>query len=450
MQPRRSRPARPAVQRTSGDHRRCTSWHPAPAQPHAGQLAGIVRRRAHWRWTLVTLLYVFCMPHPAAFAGEEALTPEQMRTGSLLLRMAAGYEVATRLNTSIDARISGLVARVSVRQEFRNDGQDWVEGVYVFPLPDQAAVDHLRMYIGERFIEGEIREKAKARKEYEAAKSEGRKASLVEQQRANMFTTSVANIAPGESVTIEIEYLETLRYDDGLFSLRVPVTITPRYIPGMPLEPVDRKGSGWASDTTAVADASLITPPVVVTADDHKLSFTADLDPGVELEFVASRYHPVDIRKQGRRYQIGLVDGIVPMDHDVELTWKPQKDDKPRALMFNETVGGDAHLLGNEAAQGRYQGVGEHDHEGGGEPHGEGIDRRVGDGQHRAHAEHLHEHGVFSPQSLDEIVSGSDLLSRHRAPPVRTPSADPAPGAPTPDYLPSVFRRRPWRRWWPR
>ena len=345
MQPQRNKPARPAVLSASSGHGRCTSWHPAPTQAHAGRLARIFRRRAHWRWTIITLLYMVVLPHPAAFAGEEALTPAQMRSGSLLLRMAAGYEVATRLNTSIDARISGLVARVSVRQEFRNDGQDWVEGVYVFPLPDQAAVDHLRMYIGERFIEGEIREKAEARKEYEVAKSEGRKASLVEQQRANMFTTSVANIAPGESVTIEIEYLETLRYDDGLFSLRVPVTITPRYIPGMPLEPADRKGSGWALDKTAVADASLITPPVVVAAEDHKLSFTADLNPGVELEVVASRYHAVDIRKQGNRYQIGLVDGIVPMDHDVELTWKPEKDRKPRALIFNETIGGDPHLL---------------------------------------------------------------------------------------------------------
>ena len=77
------------------------------------------------------------------------------------------------------ARVTGLVARVHVRQEFRNDGAEWVEGVYVFPLPDEAAVDQLRMTIGERIIEGEIREKAEAKKEYEQAKAEGKKASLV-------------------------------------------------------------------------------------------------------------------------------------------------------------------------------------------------------------------------------------------------------------------------------
>ena len=93
------------------------------------------------------------------------LTPGQMQSGSLLLRMKSGYVVATRMNTDIEAQVSGLVARVSVSQSFRNDGQEWVEGVYVFPLPDTAAVDRLRMHIGERIIEGEIREKEQAKKE---------------------------------------------------------------------------------------------------------------------------------------------------------------------------------------------------------------------------------------------------------------------------------------------
>ena len=120
------------------------------------------------------------------------------------------------------------------RQTFRNDGPEWVEGVYVFPLPATAAVDRLRMHIGERFIEGEIREKAQAQKEYAAAKTAGKKTSLVEQQRANLFTTSVANIGPGETISVEIEYLETISYDEGSFSIRFPLTLTPRYIPGTP------------------------------------------------------------------------------------------------------------------------------------------------------------------------------------------------------------------------
>ncbi|MDH3409051.1 MAG: VIT domain-containing protein, partial [Gammaproteobacteria bacterium] len=176
-----------------------------------------------------------------------APTPGAMQSGSLLMRMSEGYSRAPLLNTDVSININGLVARVSVMQEFRNEAEEWVEGIYVFPLPDEAAVDHMRLYVGDRFIEGEIREKEQARKEYEQAKQAGKKTSLVEQQRANLFTTSVANIGPGETVIVEIEYLEDIRYDDGSFSLRFPMTLTPRYIPGEALS--DRQGSGWSPDT---------------------------------------------------------------------------------------------------------------------------------------------------------------------------------------------------------
>ena len=290
------------------------------------------------RRPILILLLVF-----THFVAAQEVSPQDMQTGSLLLRMKTGYVVATRMNTSVDLRVTGLAARVSVRQEFRNDGPDWVEGVYVFPLPDEAAVDHMRLYIGERFIEGEIREKEQAKKEYEKAKSEGRKASLVEQQRANLFTTSVANIAPGETVVVELEYQETVHYDEGIFSIRFPLTMTPRYIPGSPLP--DRQGSGWSADTTEVPDASLITPPVVTRSDNHKVDFNASIDVGVPLALVASRYHVVDIANQAGRYTVELAGGDVPMDHDIELTWKPVPDRAPRALLFNEELDGQVHTL---------------------------------------------------------------------------------------------------------
>ena len=294
-------------------------------------------------WLAIVVLFLATSSVWAQMPADDEITPQQMQSGSLLLRMKNGYRVATRMNTTIDATVNGIVARVTVRQTFLNDGSDWVEGIYVFPLPDEAAVDHLRMRIGERFIEGDIREKAQARKEYEQAKTEGKKASLVEQQRANMFTTSVANIAPGETVIIEIEYLETVRYDEGIFSLRFPLTITPRYIPGSPLP--DRKGSGWSADTTQVSDASLITPPVVTASKDHKLTFTADINAGVPLEFIASRYHVVDVSNSNDRYHVELGDDTVPLDHDLELNWRPIADGTPRVALFTESIDGDTHAL---------------------------------------------------------------------------------------------------------
>ena len=279
----------------------------------------------------------------AAGAVASDIKPEQVQSGSLLLRMQHGYRVATLMNTDVAMNISGLVARVKVRQEFENAGTDWAEGIYVFPLPDKAAVDRMRLHIGDRFIEGEIREKEKARKEYERAKSEGRKASLVEQQRPNMFTTSVANIAPGERIVVEIEYLEDLQYADGTFSLRFPLTLTPRYIPGTPLP--DRQGSGWSADTTQVDDASLISPPMVSNSSAHRASIYIDLNAGMPLEIIASRYHPVNVGQKSGRYDIALAGQTVPMDQDFELIWKPVAAAAPQAMAFTETIDGEPHYL---------------------------------------------------------------------------------------------------------
>jgi Ca-activated chloride channel family protein len=309
------------------------------------RMAGILRRQAARRWLPLVLTILVASPSFAQIdqISDAEVNPSQMGAGSLLLKMETGYIVATRMNTEIDATVSGLVARVSVKQEFRNTGSNWVEGVYVFPLPDTAAVDRLRMHIGERFIEGEIREKEQAKKEYEAAKLSGKKASLVEQERANLFTTSVANIGPGETVSVEIEYLETLNVDEGTFSLRFPLTLTPRYIPGTPLP--GRVGSGWSPDTTEVRDASRVTPPQVSRSHDHKITFHAKLNAGVPLEFIASRYHPITVNRSDDLYDIDLSETGVPMDHDLELTWKPVSDSSPRAMMFTEVRDDEPHVL---------------------------------------------------------------------------------------------------------
>ena len=291
---------------------------------------------------LVLWAAVFALAAPLT-AAANTTSPDEVQSGSLLLKMQQGFVTAPLLNTDVNIAVNGMVARVSVMQEFTNDGQEWVEGIYVFPLPDRAAVDHMRLYIGERFIEGEIREKEQARKEYEQAKQEGKKTSLVEQQRANLFTTSVANIAPGETIIVEIEYLEDIRYDDGTFSLRFPMTLTPRYIPGQALP--DRKGNGWSPDTTLVDDASTITPPMVSASRGHKVSVRANINAGMPLEIIASRYHPVNVSEASGRYLVSLTDARSPMDHDLELIWRPLPATAPRAMVFTETIGSQPHYL---------------------------------------------------------------------------------------------------------
>ncbi len=211
--------------------------------PHADRIEGTRVLRHEWRQlgrlaleslgtglfvslVLALAVFIISVEANAASAGD----PGQ---GTLLLRDDAGERsAAPLLATDVHMDVTGMVARVQVTQRFANPTAQWREGVYVFPLPDKAAVDHLTMRVGERVIEGQIKERAEARRAYETAKTEGRKTTLVEQERPNMFTTSVANIGPGEEIVVALEYEETLRYGDGAFRLRFPLAITPRYIPG--------------------------------------------------------------------------------------------------------------------------------------------------------------------------------------------------------------------------
>src|SRR5215203_6701541 len=150
-------------------------------------------------------------------------------------------------HTDVKAEISGFLSRVKVVQEFENNFAEKIEAVYVFPLPNNAAVDDMTMRIGERTIRGQIKRREEAREIYEAAKSNGQVASLLDQERTNIFTQSVANILPGEKVIIEISYVETLKYEDGSYEFVFPMTVGPRYIPA------------------GVKDVAKIRPPVAAT-----------------------------------------------------------------------------------------------------------------------------------------------------------------------------------------
>ena len=206
------------------------------------------------------------LPSVAAESTQESIQKSfiSKTEGGIMLKTLSGKTSvpAPLLSTKVTMTISGLIARTTVSQQFRNPSDEWAEGVYVFPLPDNAAVDHLRMKIGERIIEGQIQERAQAKKTYAKAKAKGQRASLVEQERPNMFTTSVANIAPHAAITVDIEYQAMVRYDQRRFSLRFPTVVGPRHIPGETQhqeEPTSSdQGLGWSPNTDQVPDASRI------------------------------------------------------------------------------------------------------------------------------------------------------------------------------------------------
>ncbi|HXH69266.1 MAG TPA: VIT and VWA domain-containing protein, partial [Pyrinomonadaceae bacterium] len=178
-------------------------------------------------------------------------------------------------HTSVKADISGFLARVKVVQEFENKFNQPIEAVYTFPLPENSAVDDMTMLVGTRTIRGKIMRREEARKVYETAKTEGKTASLLDQERPNIFTQAVANILPNEKITVEISYVETLKYEDGEYEFVFPMTVAPRYIPA------------------SVKDAAKISPPVAATRAGHDVSIEINLDAGVPVEAIRSNSHEI-------------------------------------------------------------------------------------------------------------------------------------------------------------
>ena len=184
-------------------------------------------------------------------------------------------------HTDVKAEISGFVSRVVVTQQFENPFKEKIEAVYTFPLSQNAAVDDMTMLVGERTVRGKILPREEARLVYEAAKSNGQVASLLDQERPNIFTQSVANILPGEQVKITISYVETLSYVNGAYEFVFPMVVGPRYIP------------------RSVPDAARINPNVLPpsTRSGHDISLEVTLDAGLIIDDVSSKTHVIDIQR---------------------------------------------------------------------------------------------------------------------------------------------------------
>ena len=281
--------------------------------------------------------------------GYAAVTPEEVRRGELLFKganQAEKYTPAPHLSQEVSIYISGMTARTKLKQRFKNDTTDWQEAVYVFPLPTDSAVDVLRMQIGDRLIVGEIKEKEEAKKVYARAKAEGKKASLLSQERPNIFTMAVANIGPGEEITVEIEFSQVVGFTDGVFSLRFPMVVAPRYIPGVPLVNADENaalqfsGNGWSADTDQVPDGSRITPFVRLPQEQPQNPVQLDLElaAGFKVADITSLYHGIIIEGKNEQIQRIRFNGEVLADRDFVLEWAAEKQQGPTAALFTETV----------------------------------------------------------------------------------------------------------------
>jgi Ca-activated chloride channel family protein len=266
------------------------------------------------RWLTILLALLFLLPF-IANAEEHA---------GLLLKTGANgtFAPVEAVSTEVSIHVTGPVVRTTVRQTFRNTTGRCVEGVYVFPLPEMSAVDSFSMTIGTRVITGEIREKQEAKREYQKARNEGRKAALIEQHRPNVFTTSVASLLPDEEATIEIEYQEAARYENGEYRLRFPMVVAPRYKPrGTPYSLIGSGGRPQAAPTT----------------------ISVDLQPGYSLAGVSSNYQLMQQTLGNEHYQLAVND--IDTSRDFELVWRPDLGSTPEATVLTEKIGDQTFAL---------------------------------------------------------------------------------------------------------
>lgn len=238
------------------------------------------------------------------------------------------------MDTSVKIEVTGLIAKVSITQHYQNGSQAWQEGRYLLPLPADSAVSDLRIRVGQRVIEGEVQEKQQAAATYLQAANAGQRAALVEQARANLFQTRVANIGPGEALDIEIAYWQPVGYRDQEFSLALPFTLTPRYSAGSTAS--EDHGGPAINSKQAPASSSGLQPTI---------SLSAAVQPGVKISQVRSDTHAIEVDLQADSFRVELAERVEASDRDFELRWTPAPYASPQRALFSETIDGTTYAM---------------------------------------------------------------------------------------------------------
>lgn len=231
-------------------------------------------------------------PEEARPAGED-----QPGSGALMAKLPGEEkEIPVPLkSTDVKASIAGYIATVDVTQKFHNPYDEKIEAVYVFPLPQNAAVNEFIMTIGGRRIRGIIREREEARQIYEEARRQGYVASLLTQERANVFTQKVANIEPGKEIDVHIRYFQTLTYADGWYVYVFPMVVGPRFNPPGSTQGVGAVGRGGHGISGQKTEVQYLKPG---ERSGHDISLSVQVDVGVAIEEMASPTHAVSVTEE--------------------------------------------------------------------------------------------------------------------------------------------------------
>jgi Ca-activated chloride channel homolog len=217
-------------------------------------------------------------------------TDDSPDAGTLLATIGSEVVPMPLRHTDVKANVNGNIGIVEVTQEFGNPYSEKIEAVYTFPLPHNAAINEFVMTIGKRRIRGIIRERAEAEEIYREAKRQGYMATLLTEERPNIFSQSVANIEPGREIDVRIKYFQTLDYVDGWYEFVFPMVVGPRFNPSGTtngIGAVPRGGNGTSGQKTEV---SYLKPG---ERSGHDISLRVDVDAGVPVEEFECKTHAI-------------------------------------------------------------------------------------------------------------------------------------------------------------
>jgi Ca-activated chloride channel family protein len=332
----------------------CASTYPMgpPAAGTAGQYAGDVASKALRRPGVPAPvepipseeLWVIAKPQaPAASPAQEPgaqapatqpATPPIPGSGALLARLPDRSEpvVVPLKHTDVKAHVAGYIATVDVTQQYHNPYAGKIEAVYVFPLPSNAAVNEFLMTIGQRKIRGIIRERAEAERIYADARRQGYVASLLTQERPNVFTQAVANIEPGKQIDVNVKYFHTLEYTDGWYEFVFPMVVGPRFNPPGSRDGIGAKAHGAVDRTSGQkTEVSYLRDH---QRSGHDISLAVNIEAGTDIERIECRSHRVDVAnpQQGVAQVTLRSDDSIP-NKDFVLRYKIAGDHVKTALM---------------------------------------------------------------------------------------------------------------------
>lgn len=273
-------------------------------------------------------IWVIARERTPRAAGPEYETPG---CGAMMVEKGTEKVTLPLKHTDVKGRVCGYIATVEVTQQFQNPFSEKIEAVYVFPLPENAAVNEFIMVIGERKIRGIIRERQEAEEIYRQARAQGHVASLLTQERPNIFTQKVANIEPGKQIDVNIKYLSTLAYADGWYEFVFPMVVGPRFNPPGSTDGIGAVGRGARGVSGQSTEVQYLKPN---ERSGHDISLAVEIDAGVEIEEVACSSHAIRKDSDGSekvRVQLSELDNIP--NKDFVLRFKVAGDTVKSALV---------------------------------------------------------------------------------------------------------------------